>query len=379
MTRRLAVVTGASRGIGRAIALRLATTYDILAIARSRPALDELAAEVRRAGGRCDAKALDLADAAAVAEGLEGVDAHVLVNNAGVGNMKPLLELTPDQWHQTVDVNFNALYHVTRALLPRMIAHKAGHIVIIGSISGRSAFVGGTCYAATKHAAMAFAESLMLEVRDQGVKVSIVNPGSVATEFSTKRDPSWMLSAEEVAESVAHVLDTPPDVLVICGGALPQPALVSELNWDQFSVNWEVDTKMAFLFCRQALRVPLAAGSVVVIISSGAGFSGGASNSGGYAGAKRMQMILAKYCQAESDRRGLGIRFVALVPTNIMPETELGQAAVNCHARDLGLSTRLQRRTEPAAAAREARRSAQVARLPGGNRLRRRWLDGRKF
>jgi len=147
------------------------------------------------------------------------------------------------------------------------------------------------------------------------------------------------LALDATSESAPSMVfgNTPPDVLVICGGALPQPALVSELNWDQFSVNWEVDTKMAFLFCREALRVPLVPGSVVVIISSGAGFSGGTSNSGGYAGAKRMQMILAKYCQAESDRRGLGIRFLALVPTNIMPETELGQAAVNCHALDLGV------------------------------------------
>jgi len=212
--RPLAVVTGASRGIGRAVALRLARTHDILAVARTRVALEELAAEVQGAGGACELLALDLTDAESVARRLEGIDAQVLVNNAGVGPMKPFLELTPAEWHAMVDLNFNALYHVTRALLPRMIARKQGHIVIIGSIAGRSAFVGGTCYAATKHAAMAFAESLMLEVRGDGVKVSIVNPGSVATDFSPRNDPSWMLSAEEVAESVAHVIETPPDVLV---------------------------------------------------------------------------------------------------------------------------------------------------------------------
>jgi 3-oxoacyl-[acyl-carrier protein] reductase len=214
MTKPLAVVTGASRGIGRAIALRLAGRYDILAIARSRDDLQDLEREVAAAGGGCTSLSVDVADPAAVAKALSGVDAEVLVNNAGVGPMKPMLELTPAEWHRMVDVNFNALYHVTRALLPRMVARRSGHVVVIGSISGRSAYVGGTCYAATKHAAMAFTESLMLEVRDHGVKVSIVNPGSVATDFSTKRDPSWMLSAEEVAESVYHVLDTPPDVLI---------------------------------------------------------------------------------------------------------------------------------------------------------------------
>ena len=127
-----------------------------------------------------------------------------------------------------------------------------------------------------------------------------------------------------------------PDLLVICGGATPPVRPIPELSWAEFSVSWEVDTKMAFLFCREALRMPLAPGSVVVIISAGAGL-GGSPISGGYAGAKRMQMFLAKYCQAESDRRELGIRFVALVPSRIMPETDLGQVAVNGYARYLGV------------------------------------------
>lgn len=214
MTRPLAVVTGASRGIGRAIALRLAKTHDILAMARSRERLDELAMEIHKLGGDCQVVVVDLADAAAIARSLKGVDAQVLINNAGVGRMKPLLELTPEEWNAMVDVNFNALYHVTREVLPRMIARKQGHIVIIGSIAGRSANVGGTCYYSTKAAASTFAESLMLEVRDQGVKVSIVNPGSVATEFSHRSDPSWMISAEDVADAVVRVLDTPPGVLI---------------------------------------------------------------------------------------------------------------------------------------------------------------------
>ena len=214
MTRPLAIVTGASRGIGRAIARRIARSYDVVAIARSQPGLDELAREIGKAGGDCRGLPLDVADPDAVARALEGVDADVLVNNAGVGVLKPMLELGPQEWQKMVDVNFNALYHVTRAVLPRMTERGRGHIVVIGSIAGRSGFVGGTCYAATKHAAMAFAECLMLEVRDRGVKVSIVNPGSVATEFSHRSDPSWMLSPDEVAESVAHVLETPPDVLV---------------------------------------------------------------------------------------------------------------------------------------------------------------------
>lgn len=214
MARPLAVVTGASRGIGRSIALRLSDQYDILALARSGSGLDELAAEIGRGGGSCRVSQLDLRDAPAVARTLDGVEAEVVVNNAGVGPVKPLLELTPAEWHSMVDVNFNALFHVTRALLPGMTRRGHGHVVVIGSIMGRTAGIGGTCYAATKHAAQAFVESLNLEVRDRGVKVSIVNPGSVATDFSRRKDESWMLSPDDVADAVAHVLSTPHKVLV---------------------------------------------------------------------------------------------------------------------------------------------------------------------
>ncbi|MGH7668499.1 MAG: SDR family NAD(P)-dependent oxidoreductase, partial [Gemmatimonadaceae bacterium] len=100
-----AVVTGASRGIGRAIALRLASDYLIVAVARSRAELDSLAAEIREAGGHCIPLALDLTDGPAVARALAGIDADVVVNNAGVGIIKPLLETTPDEWHRQVDVN----------------------------------------------------------------------------------------------------------------------------------------------------------------------------------------------------------------------------------------------------------------------------------
>lgn len=127
-----------------------------------------------------------------------------------------------------------------------------------------------------------------------------------------------------------------PDLLVICGGATPPVRPIPDLSWAEFSVSWEVDTKMAFLFCREALRAPLAPGSMVMIISSGAGL-GGSPISGGYAGAKRMQMFLANYSQAESDRRALGLRFVALVPYRPMPETNLGRAAVKGYAQYLGV------------------------------------------
>lgn len=215
---RIAVITGATRGIGRAIALRFARDgYEIVAVARKKKELDALCDEIDRTDTRCRALVLDVTDAAAVARELNGIDADVLVNNAGIGVMKPFTELTPDDWHRTIDVNVNALYHVTRAVLPSMIARRRGHVCTIGSIASRSAFVGGSCYAGTKAFVTAWAETLMLEVRDHGVKVSVVMPGAVATEFngSTPGEKDrWKLMPEDVADTVASVVNTPPHVLL---------------------------------------------------------------------------------------------------------------------------------------------------------------------
>ena len=214
-TKGIALVTGASRGIGRATALRLVRDgYHILAAARHAGELVLLAEEVRALGGSCEPLVLDVTDVAAVAAALSGREVDVLVNNAGVGVMKPFVELSAAEWDRMMDVNVNALFHVTRAVLPGMLARERGHVVIIGSIAGRSAFTGGTAYAGTKHFVMGFAECLMLEVRDQGVKVTVVSPGSVGTDFSASSRKDWALEAEDVAESVSWVVETPPGVLL---------------------------------------------------------------------------------------------------------------------------------------------------------------------
>lgn len=210
-----ALVTGASRGIGRAIARRLAGAYEIIAAARSLDDLDSLASEIRAAGGRCTPLVLDVADASAVRSALGPLDVDVVVNNAGIGVLKPMMELAPDEWHRMIDVNLNALFHVNRALLPGMLGRGKGDIMIIGSIAGRNTFAGGTAYTATKHAVMGFAESLLLEVRDRGVRVTVVMPGSVDTEFGGAKpsgEPNWRLRSEDVAETVAFILAQPRSV-----------------------------------------------------------------------------------------------------------------------------------------------------------------------
>ncbi|MCV3206027.1 SDR family oxidoreductase [Mesorhizobium sp. YC-39] len=129
-----------------------------------------------------------------------------------------------------------------------------------------------------------------------------------------------------------------PDVLLICAGALAPSAPVQEQSWEDFSVNWEMDVKASFLFCKAALQGRLKQGSRVVLISSGAAFSGGPPNSGGYAGAKRMQLFLAGHSQKESDRLGFGLRFMALSPARIMPGTGVGDRGIDGISAYMGIS-----------------------------------------
>lgn len=156
----------------------------------------------------------------------------------------------------------------------------------------------------------------------------------LAGELAGVRTLALDATAEAAPRQVFESLH--PDVLVICGGAIPATSPLQDLSWQAFAVNWDTDVRMSFLFCREALRAPLAPGSAVMLISSGAGL-GGSPISGGYAGCKRMQMFMAGYCQKESARLQLGIRFTTLVPMRIMPETDLGKAAVQGYARYLGI------------------------------------------
>ena len=213
--RPVALITGASRGIGHAIALRLAPTHDLVLVARDEARLAAAAGECRARGASVQCITVDVQQALATAQRLAGLYVDVLVNNAGVAVMKPFLEMTAEEWHRQVDVNVNALYHVTRAVLPGMVARGRGHVCIIGSTAGRNTFVGGTCYTGTKHFVMGFAESLMLEVRDAGVGVSVITPGSVDTDlFPEGTNRSWMLEPQNVADAVGFAIEAPPHMLV---------------------------------------------------------------------------------------------------------------------------------------------------------------------
>jgi NAD(P)-dependent dehydrogenase (short-subunit alcohol dehydrogenase family) len=130
-----------------------------------------------------------------------------------------------------------------------------------------------------------------------------------------------------------------PNILVLNAGATPTMAPVHQQSWEQFSRTWDTDVHMTFAFSKEALLLPLAPGSVVVIVSSGAAVgAGGSPLSGGYAGAKRMQWLLAHYLQREADSLNRDIRFVALLPRQIVGATELGHAAAAAYAAQQGIS-----------------------------------------
>jgi NAD(P)-dependent dehydrogenase (short-subunit alcohol dehydrogenase family) len=138
-------------------------------------------------------------------------------------------------------------------------------------------------------------------------------------------------------DTVRALLADAPDLVVVAAGVRPPMDPVDKLGWDDFSAAWNTDVKLAYEVGRAALATPLGPGSTVIILSSGAGLAG-SPLSGGYAGAKRMQMFMASYLQRESTARALGIRFVALVPRQLIAGTEIAANAADRYARESGIT-----------------------------------------
>jgi NAD(P)-dependent dehydrogenase (short-subunit alcohol dehydrogenase family) len=143
--------------------------------------------------------------------------------------------------------------------------------------------------------------------------------------------------ATDPAQVEALLAEADPDLVVVAAGARPRMAPIEEQSWESFSTPWNVDVKIAFEVGRAALARPLRAGSTVAIVSSGAGINpNGSPLSGGYAGAKRMQMFLTGYLQRAADARELGIRFVALAPQQFLVGTRIGEAAAAAYGAEVG-------------------------------------------
>ncbi len=218
----LAVVTGASRGIGAAIGKRLAGMgAAVLLAARDSQSLAQVQQEITAAGGRAETATLDLRDEESVAGLAQSVKERfgrcdILVNNAGVAKTgSPLHETEPDAWENMMATNLRGPYLMIRAFAPLMIAARAGHIVNISSLAGHNPLKNGAAYAASKWGLNGLTYSVAEELRDYGVRVSAVAPGSVDTHFGgSGKDGSWKIQPGDVANVVAMIVTQSPQSFV---------------------------------------------------------------------------------------------------------------------------------------------------------------------
>lgn len=213
---KVAVITGVSGGLGLAFAQALtARGVQVFGWGRKAPEVDWDGFQFMK---------VDLKDSESVAyvakqvELKAGKPVDFLINNAGFGHFALLEEMSIDQWQEQMHINLDAIFYCTRVLLPGMKAQGFGHIVNISSVAGKTGASWGTAYSATKFGVAGFSDSLFQEVRQSGVKVSVVFPGSTSTRFFDEvpgiSPHSNMLTAEEVAETLVHILDTHPNCVI---------------------------------------------------------------------------------------------------------------------------------------------------------------------
>ena len=220
----LAVVTGASKGIGKAIALALADEeMDIIIFGRDVDALEKVQKEIKAKGVNCEYFAGDVGDEKFVQISIKKITdiygkIDHLINNAGVGILKKLQESKLDEFKELVNANVYGVYNFSRAAVGNMIKRKKGSIINIVSLAGKNGFIGGTMYGATKHAVLGFTKSLMFEVREYNVRVAAVCPGSVATEFGTghnlQKEIQKVLAPEDVAHAILSIINLPVRALM---------------------------------------------------------------------------------------------------------------------------------------------------------------------
>ncbi|MGV3539662.1 MAG: SDR family NAD(P)-dependent oxidoreductase [Rufibacter sp.] len=229
MSSKIALVTGATSGIGRATAIELAKNgFKIIATGRRTERLQELVNELETE--HLTTLEFDVRDRAAVQKAIASLHSawrniDVLINNAGNAHgLAPIQSGDVDDWEAMLDINVKGLLYVTREVLPIMVERKSGHIINIGSIAGKEAYANGNVYCASKFAVDALSKSMRIDLVHEGVKVSEVNPGAVETEFSEVRFKGdkeraanvykgfEALTAQDVAELIAFMVTRPRHV-----------------------------------------------------------------------------------------------------------------------------------------------------------------------
>ncbi len=222
LTGKTALITGASRGIGRATAAALVRAgMNVVVTARSGEDAGNVARELTREGpGRalglaCDVRDLDSQKGVVnVALGEFG-RLDLLVANAGVGGRKSILDLEPQFWHDVIGTNLTGAFYSVKACAPSLI-ETGGMIVTIGSLAGTNFFAGGAAYNASKFGLLGFTQAVMLDLREHGVRVSTVMPGSVATTFADRQlseADAWKIDPDDIAQTVLYLFRMPARTL----------------------------------------------------------------------------------------------------------------------------------------------------------------------
>jgi NAD(P)-dependent dehydrogenase (short-subunit alcohol dehydrogenase family) len=223
LSQQVAVVTGAGRGIGAAVARMLAAKGAMVVLcARNLSTVQSTAEGIAKTGGQAEAAACDVSDLHSVAALAERVEKgygriDILVNNAGIGGFGgPLHQLAPENWEKILNTNLRGVYYMIRSFVPLMIRTKGGHIVNISSLAGKNALPNGAAYAASKWGLNGLCYSVAEELRAQNIRVSVICPGSTNTDFSPHagKDAGKMLQPDDIAHAVAMLVTQSPQSFV---------------------------------------------------------------------------------------------------------------------------------------------------------------------